>query len=86
MVDIVLSTYNGASYLIEQMDSIINQTNTAWRLIIRDDGSTDATIGIINGYVQRFPDKIFLLCCILFKTEEPFAHTIVCIALSCFWN
>ncbi len=61
MVDIILSTYNGASYLEAQMDSIINQTYNAWRLIIRDDGSTDSTMAIINGYVQRFPDKICLL-------------------------
>ena len=51
MVDIILSTYNGASYLEAQMDSIINQTYNAWRLIIRDDGSTDSTMAIINGYV-----------------------------------
>jgi len=52
-VYIVLASYNGANYIETQLDSIINQTYTDWKLLIRDDGSTDATINIIKKYVQK---------------------------------
>ncbi|MBR3055278.1 MAG: glycosyltransferase family 2 protein, partial [Streptococcus sp.] len=47
-VNIVLSTYNGAKFLSEQIDSIQAQTFTDWQLLIRDDGSTDKTRDIIK--------------------------------------
>lgn len=58
LIDILMSTYNGSSFLRQQMDSIINQTYTNWRLIIRDDGSSDTTLDIIEDYVLLYPDKI----------------------------
>lgn len=48
-----MSTYNGERYLAEQIDSIINQSNTDWTLFIRDDGSTDNTNIIIDAYVRK---------------------------------
>lgn len=47
-VDILLSTYNGAAFLEEQFNSLFSQTHENWRLIVRDDGSTDATLDIID--------------------------------------
>jgi len=61
LIDILMSTYNGARYLSEQIDSILNQTYKDWRLIIRDDGSSDATPEIINKYVKGFKDKIYFI-------------------------
>lgn len=60
-VDILMSTYNGEKYLREQIDSIVSQTHTNWKLIVRDDGSTDKTIDIINNYKQKYPEKIILI-------------------------
>lgn len=57
-IDIVLATYNGERYLDEQIQSILNQTYTRWRLIIRDDGSTDSTPAIIRNYTKKYPDTI----------------------------
>ncbi len=54
-VDILLSTYNGAAFLEEQLNSIISQTYENWRLIIRDDGSTDATLEVIEKAVATDP-------------------------------
>ena len=51
-VDILLSTYNGATYLQQQFDSICNQTEKNWRLIIRDDGSSDQTFQIIRKFME----------------------------------
>jgi glycosyltransferase involved in cell wall biosynthesis len=61
MIDILLATYNGERFLKEQIDSILNQTCKDWQLLIRDDGSTDATVQIINSYIKKYPDKIRLI-------------------------
>jgi glycosyltransferase involved in cell wall biosynthesis len=60
-IDILLSTYNGDPYLKELMDSVLNQTFKDWRLIVRDDGSSDGTYEILLNYCKQFPDKITLV-------------------------
>ncbi len=49
-VTIVMATYNGEAHLREQLDSLIAQTYPNWRLLVHDDGSTDATLTIIHEY------------------------------------
>ncbi len=61
MIDILLSTYNGERWLREQLDSILAQSYGGWRLLIRDDGSTDATVAIIDEYVRLYPSRIVRL-------------------------
>lgn len=58
MVDILLPVYNGERYLAEQIESYLSQTNENWRLIIRNDGSSDNSQSIINNYFERYPNKI----------------------------
>lgn len=50
---ILMATYNGENYIEEQLDSILSQTYTNWKLLIRDDGSTDRTVSIIRRYMER---------------------------------
>ena len=52
-IDILLTTYNGEKYLKEQIDSILNQTYTNFRLLISDDCSKDSTIKILKEYEQK---------------------------------
>ena len=52
-IDILMATYNGEKYLVEQLDSIINQTYHNWNLLIRDDNSTDKTLEIIQNYHKK---------------------------------
>ena len=47
-IEIVMATYNGEKYIKEQIESVINQTYTNWKLLIRDDNSRDKTIEIIK--------------------------------------
>lgn len=61
MVDILMATYNGEKYISEQLESIIGQDFKDWKLFIRDDGSKDNTIHIIDNYMKKFPDKIELI-------------------------
>ncbi len=60
-IDILLGTYNGELFISEQIDSILNQSYTDYRLIIRDDSSTDKTKKILLDYQLRFPHKIMII-------------------------
>mgnify|MGYP004543652471 FL=1 len=52
-IDILMATYNGEKYLEEQIESILNQTYSNFRLIISDDCSTDRTCAILKEYAQK---------------------------------
>ena len=47
-VSIVMGTYNGGPYIREQIRSIADQTYADWHLYIRDDGSKDDTVAIVQ--------------------------------------
>lgn len=49
-----MSTYNGESYLREQIESILNQKHNDICLLIRDDGSADGTVSIIKEYADNY--------------------------------
>ncbi len=49
-LSILLSTFNGASYLKEQLDSLCSQTYKNFEIIARDDKSDDNTIDILKLY------------------------------------
>ncbi len=53
MISILMSTYNGAAYIAEQLDSIIAQSVQDWQLVVRDDGSTDGTQEILRAYAEK---------------------------------
>lgn len=52
-VAVLMSTYNGEKYLIEQIHSILNQSYENIHLFIRDDGSTDNTLCILDKFVDN---------------------------------
>lgn len=60
-IDILLATYNGERFLAEQLDSILAQSYTGWRVVARDDGSTDGTRRILERYVAAHPRRIMLV-------------------------
>ena len=49
---VVMTTYNGMKYVIQQLESIKNQTLAPCEVIIADDGSTDATVDVINEFIS----------------------------------
>lgn len=57
-VEILLSTFNGATHLDELIESITRQDHTNWSLRIRDDGSSDQTVGVIQEWQAKFPEII----------------------------
>lgn len=61
VVDILLATYNGAAYLPEQLNSLLRQTYTHWRVLAHDDGSTDGTVETLQRYAKQYPSRIVLV-------------------------
>ena len=56
-IAILLSTYNGASYLAGQLDSFVKQSHSDWSLWASDDGSKDTTLDIIQAFAHRLGSK-----------------------------
>ena len=52
-IDVLLATYNGETYLKEQIESILNQTYQNISLIISDDCSQDGTREILEQYAKK---------------------------------
>lgn len=51
---VLMATYNGEKYLEAQIDSILNQkTDVPFDLIVRDDGSRDGTVQILETYREK---------------------------------
>jgi glycosyltransferase involved in cell wall biosynthesis len=49
-ISVVMPVYNGAQYLRESIESILNQTYKDFELLIFNDGSTDNSLEIIKSY------------------------------------
>lgn len=54
-VAILMATYNGERFLIEQLESFADQTVKDWVLWVSDDGSSDKTINILKNFADKFP-------------------------------
>lgn len=59
LVAILVATYNGETYLKEQLDSLLRQSYQNIKIYISDDNSCDATLEIVKLYQTRYTDKIF---------------------------
>ena len=57
---VAMCTYNGAKYIREQLDSILNQSHPVDEIVICDDGSIDATIDIIKQVIDTTSTSIKL--------------------------
>ena len=60
-VEILLATYNGEAFLEAQIDSFFQQTYENWRVLARDDGSSDRTVEILRGYAERHPGRFVVI-------------------------
>ncbi len=57
-IAVLLATYNGAKFLAQQLDSILQQTWSNLVIVIRDDGSTDNTGELIRAVASENPDRV----------------------------
>ena len=58
-VNVLLSTYNGERFLLEQLHSLYQQTYPKINIVVRDDGSSDSTLNILKKEVSE--GKLVLL-------------------------
>lgn len=52
-VCVLMSTYNGERFIKEQLDSILNQEGVEIKILVRDDGSKDDTLHILEEYRKK---------------------------------
>lgn len=50
-VSIIIPVKDGQEFIRSSLESVINQTYTDWELIIVNNGSADATVDIVSGYL-----------------------------------
>jgi len=60
-VDILLATWNGEKYLPALLSSLKQQTHSKWRVLVRDDGSSDGTLTIIGEWTRSDPDRVLMI-------------------------
>ncbi|MCK1395653.1 glycosyltransferase family A protein [Bradyrhizobium sp. 1] len=52
-VSVVIAAYNSEAYIAEAIESVLGQTVPPDEVIVIDDGSTDGTRGILDGFSDR---------------------------------
>ena len=59
LVSVIVPVYNSEKYLEECIESILNQTNQDFELLLVNDGTNDNSQKIIDEYVAKYPDKVY---------------------------
>ena len=59
-VQVLLSTFNGAKFIQQQLNSIFHQKDVEIFCLVRDDGSTDETIEILMEYQHKHENLSFI--------------------------
>ena len=60
-IDILLATYNGARFLPEQLASLAAQSHRDWRLLVRDDGSTDGSLDVVRAWSESVSQPVEII-------------------------
>jgi glycosyltransferase involved in cell wall biosynthesis len=60
-IDILLAVYNGEKYLPAFLDSLLEQSQDNFRLVVSDNKSTDGTPAILRDYARRFMHGLVVL-------------------------
>lgn len=51
---VAIALYNGERFLLKQLDSIRTQTQAPDQVVFCDDGSTDGTVALVEGYIREY--------------------------------
>ncbi len=57
-VSVIITSYNHKDYLVEAIESVINQTISPYEIIIADDHSIDGSVELIRDYIDHYPGWI----------------------------
>lgn len=64
LVSVLTPMYNTEKYVHRLLDSVLSQDYPRIEMIVIDDGSTDGSRAVVEGYVSRFAEKGFVLRCV----------------------
>lgn len=56
---VIVPVYNVEKYLAKCIESIVNQTNQDFELLLVNDGTKDNSQKIIDEYVVKYPNKVY---------------------------
>lgn len=59
-VSVICTCFNHERYVIESLQSVLNQTYENYELIVVDDGSTDNSQAVVSEFVKQYPQIIFI--------------------------
>ena len=57
-LSIIVPAYNVEKYVVNTLDSCLNQNFDDYEIIIVDDGSTDSTPDILDVYAEKYPNTV----------------------------
>lgn len=60
LITVICTCYNHEKYVIESIESVLNQNHKNIQLIIVDDYSFDNSVVIIENFIVKFPEIIFI--------------------------
>lgn len=58
---VIIPVFNNEKHLSRCIDSVINQTYEKWEMVLVNDGSSDNSGALLDGYKQQYPDKVNVL-------------------------
>jgi len=53
MVSVLMTAYNREKYIADAIESVLQSTFKGFELVVVDDGSTDRTVEIVEGFVRK---------------------------------
>ena len=53
-ISVIIPAYNAEKFLVESLQSVVNQTIDDFEIIVIDDGSTDSTLDILKNYEKSY--------------------------------
>jgi len=59
LVSIICLSYNHESYVVEALNSVVNQTYSNYELLIADDCSSDHSVAVIQNWLKNHPNVYF---------------------------
>ena len=57
-VSVIIPVYNTEEYLVDCLESVVNQSLQELEIVLVDDGSTDKSPKIIQDYKTKYPERI----------------------------
>ena len=82
-ISIAMTTYNGGPYVVEQLQSFVDQSLQPDELVVCDDGSSDDTIDELRAFADSAPFEVRVECNATNLTTTPNFEKSVSLCTGC---